>query len=128
MRNPSRLPWDDTRRPRTCDPPGLTATFVAQLLACGVVGWTVFAIGVERFLPHVNTAAPATRTAVASGDTVAQLPVAVGRLSQESERISNDRTPSWGSVPNPSIPADPSTSASQLQVAAAGPTVPHSQH
>ena len=128
MRTPSRLPWDDMRRPRTCDPPGLTATLGAQLLACGVVGWTMFAVGVERFMPHVSAAAPVSRTVATHGDTAAQLPIAAGRSSQEIERVSNDRTPSVVSEPHPAIPADPCQAASQLQVAAAGPTVPHSQH
>jgi len=89
----SRLPSDDGGRSRSGEPPGLSLALGAQLLACGLLGWTVFAVGVDRFLPHVNR----TRDTVVAA-------------------------PSLSPAPDSAAPAR------HVQIAAAGPTVPHSQH
>lgn len=137
MLTSSRLPWADARRPRTPEPHGLSLTLLAQLLACGILGWTVFALGVERLLPHVTATATNTATNTASWTTVGSrisgtLPPAVSAMPiDEGDPVVADSIHSIAKLSAKSTLAKSTStlpSSSELQVAAAGLTVPNSQH
>jgi hypothetical protein len=128
MLTSSRLPWDTATRAKTPEPHGLTLTVAAQLFACGLVGWTVFAVGVERLLPHVTAASESTRRPAAA-NAAGAIPPAV--TAQGVDTPAYSATPSIQSLaglPTESRPAESATLSSELQVAAAGLTVPNSQH
>ncbi len=138
MLTSSRLPWDAAPTAKTPEPHGLTLPVAAQLFACGLVGWTVFAVGVERLLPHVPAASATAQTmAVASAAGVSAAgvnpPAITAQSVDASEHSATLSIHSFAGLPTDTRPPDmrpagATPHSNELKVAAAGLTVPHTQH
>jgi hypothetical protein len=127
MLTSSRLSWDDAPRPRTPEPPGLTLALAAQLMVCGLMGWTIFAVGVERLLPPATGSTnPGWTTAGSNTPILSQPSLSANPL--EGQGLVSGTGDTVVAVSNASQATESATPSRELQIAAAGPTVPHSQH
>lgn len=128
MPTSSRLPWDAAPKVKTPEPHGLTLPVAAQLFACGLVGWTVFAVSVERLLPHFPAASATAQTTAGANAVGANPPAITARGVDAAEHSSARSIHSLVGLPTDSRPAESATLSNELQVAAAGLTVPNSHH